>query len=211
MPNTLPERVNELLAWIERQSDGMPFIQKLPAKLRNVDVLTVADSWGLIECGGRRYLTYEYDRGGRKLVTADGYSFTGPGHKPMREVFAEDEQLRRENPELGMRVRLTNPGRSALSEYRLVVEATAADLEAGLSGGVPWRSLLKPGHVVGSLAAWCAQYGLPVWMSGDHAGAGRFVERYLYQCARAVALEHDAASAFLGISAGEPFELPLSA
>jgi len=101
-----------------------------------------------------------------------------------------------------------------LRAYRfrlLVVEASASDVEAGLSGGVPWRSSLKPAHVVGSLAAWCAQFGLPIWLAGDHAGAGRFVERYLFQCARTVATEHEAASAFLGISAGEPFELPLAA
>jgi len=86
-----------------------------------------------------------------------------------------------------------------LRAYRfrlLVVEASAADLEAGLSGLVPWRSSLQPSHVVGSLAAWTAQYGLPVWLAGDHAGAGRFVERYLYQCARAVATEYEAATGF---------------
>ena len=69
-----------------------------------------------------------------------------------------------------------------LRAYRfrlLVVEADAADLEAG-----QWRSTLQPAHVVGSLAAWTAQYGLPVWLAGDHAGAGRFVEKFLYQCAR---------------------------
>jgi len=87
-----------------------------------------------------------------------------------------------------------------LRAYRfrlLVVEASAADLEAGLSGLVPWRSTLKPAHVVGSLAAWTAQYGLPVWLAGDHAGAARFVERYLYQCARTLATEYESATGFL--------------
>ena len=87
-----------------------------------------------------------------------------------------------------------------LRAYRfrlLVVEADAADLDAGLSGGAPWRSTLKAAHVVGSLAAWTAQYGLPIWLAGDHAGAGRFVERYLYQCARTLATEYEAATGFL--------------
>jgi len=79
----------------------------------------------------------------------------------------------------------------------LIVEASAADLDAGVSGLVPWRSTLQPSHVVGSLAAWCAQYGLPIWLAGDHAGAARFVERYLYQCARTLANEYEAATGFL--------------
>jgi len=85
-----------------------------------------------------------------------------------------------------------------LRAYRfrlLVVEASAADLDAG-----QWRSNLQPAHVVGSLAAWTAQYGLPIWLAGDHAGAGRFVERYLYQCARAVANEYEAATGFLELA-----------
>jgi DNA excision repair protein ERCC-4 len=85
-----------------------------------------------------------------------------------------------------------------LRAYRfrlLVVEADAADLDAG-----QWRSNLQPAHVVGSLAAWTAQYGLPIWPAGDHAGAGRFVERYLYQCARAVATEYESAAGFLALA-----------
>ncbi len=69
----------------------------------------------------------------------------------------------------------------------LVVEANLADLEAG-----EWRSKLKPNHVLGSLAAWSAQYTLPVWLGGDHDACGRFVERFLYHSARQVALEADA-------------------
>ncbi|MFH1108733.1 MAG: ERCC4 domain-containing protein [Planctomycetota bacterium] len=82
-----------------------------------------------------------------------------------------------------------------LRAYRfrlLVVEASAADLEAG-----QWRSNLKPAHVVGSLAAWCVQYGLPIWLAGDHGAAGRFVEKFLYQCARTLANEYEAATGFL--------------
>lgn len=82
-----------------------------------------------------------------------------------------------------------------LRAYRfrlLVIEADGADLERG-----EWRSQLTPAHVLGSLAAWCAQYALPVWLAGDHDAAGRFVERYLYQCARTVGTEHAAATAFL--------------
>lgn len=85
-----------------------------------------------------------------------------------------------------------------LRAYRfrlLVIEGNAADLERG-----QWRSTLQPAHVVGSLAAWCAQFALPTWLAGNHDGAGRFVERYLYQCARAVASEHDAATDFLSIA-----------
>jgi len=90
-----------------------------------------------------------------------------------------------------------------LRAYRfrlLVIEADAATLEAG-----QWRSNLQPAHVVGSLAAWCAQYGLPIWLAGDHAGAGRFVERYLYQCARTLANEYEAATGF--ITSAEPVAL----
>lgn len=82
-----------------------------------------------------------------------------------------------------------------LRAYRfrlLVVETDAATIEAG-----GWRSSLKPAHAIGSLAAWCAQFGLPVWLAGDHDAAGRFVERYLYQCARTIAEEHEAARSFL--------------
>ena len=64
-----------------------------------------------------------------------------------------------------------------LRAYRfrlLVVEADAAALEA-----VRWRSKLQPSHVVGSLSAWICQYGLPIWLAGDHAAAARFVEKYL--------------------------------
>lgn len=87
-----------------------------------------------------------------------------------------------------------------LRAYRfrlLVIEGDAADLERG-----EWRSQLAPAHVLGSLAAWCAQYELPVWPGGSHDGAGRFVERFLYQAARCVFTEYSAASAFLTSSAG---------
>jgi len=89
-----------------------------------------------------------------------------------------------------------------LRAYRfrlLIVEADAATLESG-----DWRSSLTPAHVLGSLAAWCAQFTLPAWLGGSHDGAGRFVERYLYQCARAVATEYQSASAFLSLTQAEP-------
>ena len=77
--------------------------------------------------------------------------------------------------------------------YRLlVVEAAAAELEAG-----QWRSQLQPAHVLGSLASWTATYGLPVWLAGDHEAAGRFVERYLFQCARHIRDEYSAADALI--------------
>ncbi|MCC7291439.1 MAG: hypothetical protein IT449_05175 [Phycisphaerales bacterium] len=56
----------------------------------------------------------------------------------------------------------------------------------------PWRSKLTPAHVLGSLAAWTAQYTLPVWLGGTHDESGRFVERFLYQAARCVADEAEA-------------------
>ena len=77
-----------------------------------------------------------------------------------------------------------------LRAYRfrcLVVEASYSDLERGA-----WRSQLKPSHVLGSLAAWMARYSLPVMLCGDHQAAGRFAERFLYQCARCVASENAA-------------------
>lgn len=77
-----------------------------------------------------------------------------------------------------------------LRAYRfrlLVIEATAAEIEAG-----GWRCKVHPNSVIGSLAGWAAQYGLPVWLGGSHESCGRFVERFLYQAARAVVLEAEA-------------------
>ena len=93
-----------------------------------------------------------------------------------------------------------------LRAYRfrlLIVEASAADLAQGVyplnpSGAhhaasrTPWRSKLTAAHVLGSLAAWTAQYTLPVWLGGTHDEAGRFAERFLYQAARTVAGEAEA-------------------
>ena len=77
-----------------------------------------------------------------------------------------------------------------LRAYRfraLVVEADYAQLEAG-----GWRSKIKPACVLGSLAAWQCQYELPVMLCGSHEAAGRFAERFLFQCARCVATENAA-------------------
>lgn len=77
-----------------------------------------------------------------------------------------------------------------LRAYRfraLIIEGNYADIERG-----EWRSQLKPSQVLGSLAAWQCQYELPIWLAGDHRAAGRFAERYLYQCARLVAQENAA-------------------
>ncbi len=82
-----------------------------------------------------------------------------------------------------------------LRAYRfrlLVVESDAAELEAG-----EWRSQLKPQHLLGSLASWTADFGLPVWLAGDHEGAGRFVERFLYQAARHIRDEYSAANVLI--------------
>ena len=82
-----------------------------------------------------------------------------------------------------------------LRAYRfrlLVVEASAADLEAG-----EWRSKLQPVHVMGTLAAWTGQYELPIWLAGNHSAGGLFVERFLFQAARRVAMENSASVAHL--------------
>ncbi len=87
-----------------------------------------------------------------------------------------------------------------LRAYRfrlLVVEASAADLEAG-----EWRSKLKPAHVMGALAAWTGQYELPIWLAGSHDAGARFVERFLFQAARRVAMENSASVASLAPVAG---------
>ncbi|MCH7872023.1 MAG: ERCC4 domain-containing protein [Planctomycetes bacterium] len=66
----------------------------------------------------------------------------------------------------------------------LIIEATLAEIEAG-----QWRSKLQPAHVLGSLTAWTVQFGLPIVFAGDHAAAGRYAQRYLFQAARTVASE----------------------
>ena len=78
-----------------------------------------------------------------------------------------------------------------LRAYRfrlLVVESDAAELEGGT-----WQSRVRPSHVLGSLAAWTAQYALPIWLGGNHDACGRFVERYLFQAARTVLNDYAAA------------------
>ena len=77
-----------------------------------------------------------------------------------------------------------------LQSYRfrlLIVEASMAELEAGLS-----RSKLQPAHVLGALAAWIAQYELPIMLVTGHVVAARFTERFLYQAARTVWKESEA-------------------
>ncbi|MCH8854120.1 MAG: ERCC4 domain-containing protein [Planctomycetes bacterium] len=74
----------------------------------------------------------------------------------------------------------------------LIIEATLAELDEG-----NWRGLLKPSHVLGSLAAWQAQYSLPILLAGDRHLAAAFAERYLFQCARALSQEHTAVSVFV--------------
>jgi len=71
----------------------------------------------------------------------------------------------------------------------LVIESDATTLEAGR-----WRSKLHSSHTLGSLAAWSAQFTLPIWLGGDHEACGRHVERYLYQCVRRVRAEYEVAS-----------------
>ena len=61
------------------------------------------------------------------------------------------------------------------------------DLERG-----EWRSQVKPSAVLGSLAAWTAQFELPIWLAGTHEAGAEFCERYLFQCARLIANENAA-------------------
>jgi len=86
----------------------------------------------------------------------------------------------------------------------LVVETDAVSIEAG-SLNASWRSRLKPAHVMGALAAWSVQFGLPIWLAGNHQAAGRYVERWLYQAARRIAAENDAAG---GVVAELEINLP---
>lgn len=69
----------------------------------------------------------------------------------------------------------------------LIVETTAAALEAG-----EWRSKVHPNAVLGSLAAWTAQYDLLIWPGGDNEASGRFAERYLVQAVQTIAREAQA-------------------
>jgi len=79
-----------------------------------------------------------------------------------------------------------------LRAYRFRMLVVEVDAQGIISG--PWRSIsrLKPAHVEGSLAAWAAQYGLPIWLCGTHEAGARFVERYLFQAARQVLSEAEA-------------------
>lgn len=81
----------------------------------------------------------------------------------------------------------------------LVIEGAASDLESPDAWGSDRRSLrgLTPARLVGSLAAWVAQYDLPVWLAGSRQAASRFVERYLFHAARCVEIENATAGAFL--------------
>ena len=119
------------------------------------------------------------------LTTGD-YSIAGLEHcvaverKSLPDLLAccgrERDRFRRELARLrGFRFRC------------LIIEASHADLEAG-----QWRSQLKPAHVLGNLSAWTVQFGLPIWLAGDHEAAARFAEKYLYQCARLIASENAA-------------------
>ena len=67
----------------------------------------------------------------------------------------------------------------------LVIEASYAELERG-----EWRSKIQPSHLLGSLAAWMAQYSLPIWLAGTREAGAEFCERYLFQCARLIASEN---------------------
>jgi ERCC4-type nuclease len=59
-----------------------------------------------------------------------------------------------------------------------------------------WRSKVTTQSVLGSIASWSARYSLPIHMAGDHAGAAVYVEKYLYQAAKAIAMETAAVASF---------------
>lgn len=115
MLDSLPQAVGDLLAWIEQQPDGMPFVHALPQQLRDPEIMTVADSRGLIEFGRPVYINI-----GGKLRIERGFEFgsiTGPGRIALRAILAKDEQC--EHAELRLRVRVTGAGRVALAEHRV--------------------------------------------------------------------------------------------
>jgi len=60
----------------------------------------------------------------------------------------------------------------------LVIESTWPEIERG-----DWRGAVKPAAVLGSLVGWSAT-GLPLFMAGDHARAGKLVARLLYVTAK---------------------------
>lgn len=72
----------------------------------------------------------------------------------------------------------------------LVIETTAKELNLGR-----WCSRLTSSAVVGTLAAWIAQFSIPIWLSGSHESGAKFTELFLYQAARRVAEEAEAVRA----------------
>ena len=83
--------------------------------------------------------------------------------------------------------------RMAAYRFRLVaVEAAPQDITAGC-----WRGKTNPASVWGSIASWMCRYGVPFMLLKDHPTAGRFVERYLFQCARHIAGDYTAAAGFV--------------
>ena len=124
------------------------------------------------------------------LVTGD-YSIKGLEHLVSVERKSLDDMLRCIGTDRDRFKRELQRMRA----YRfrlLVVEASAADLEAG-----EWRSQLQPAHVMGALAAWMGQYELPIWLAGSHDAGARLAERFLFQAARRVAMENSASVAHL--------------
>lgn len=69
----------------------------------------------------------------------------------------------------------------------LIIECDYAELEAG-----EWLSRVQPSAVLGSLAGWQAQFGLPIMLVGSHEAGAGFCERFLYQAARCIARENAA-------------------
>ncbi len=70
-----------------------------------------------------------------------------------------------------------------LQDYQfraLIIEASYSTLELGR-----WpHSKIHPNAVLGSLAAWQAQYSLPIMLVGNHAAGARYCANFLYKAAR---------------------------
>ena len=112
----------------------------------------------LIDSREQRPLAFAHLPVERAMLDAGDYSVAGLTHL----VAVERKSL---SDLLACVGRERSRFRRALQRLRaypfrlLVVEATAEALEGGL-----WRGQIKPAHVLGSLAAWTAQFALPIWL-----------------------------------------------
>lgn len=71
------------------------------------------------------------------------------------------------------------------------------------SGVVPWRSELKPAHVLGFLAARQTQHRIPIAFVGDRARAAEWIVKLAEQSAREVCSRYRAATGILALTEQE--------